>query len=224
MAEPQRIKEILEEKSENLNVILQHTSDVVSDDEGTLEVEKPKNGGARAGAGRPKGSIAKSTRTALEIKTHFINRVHANVDTLFNAQLALAKGESFLFAKSTSGEGKDRKVTVSVVDDEDTISSYLEDDGYTLNSDADDVYYYISTKAANNQAIDSLLNRAFGKAPEKIEIEGGFFKVDKLLIQIVNPEHIMTENEQNGTTNTDRFDGATDAEIITETESGANAS
>ena len=30
-----------------------------------------------------------------------------------------------------------------------------------------------------------MLNRAFGKAPEKIEIEGSFFKANKLEINVV---------------------------------------
>lgn len=185
MSEPERIKDIIDEKSEILN------EKSVSENEGSLEETKPKNGGVRPGAGRPKGSVAKSTRTALEAKNRFIERVHKNVDTLFDAQLALAKGEQYLFVKYHVGEGKNQKTIVDVVEDRETIADYLQDDGYTLNHNEDDAYYYISTKPANNQAIDSLLNRAFGKAPEKIEIEGGFFKANQLNIQIVSSDHVV---------------------------------
>ena len=68
--------------------------------------------------------------------------------------------------------------------------------------DDEDHFYYFTIKPANNQAIEGMLNRAYGKAQEKIEIEGGFFKQEALKIEIINPEEIHKQNvstEQSGT-------------------------
>ena len=190
-------------------------------DAGTLPV-KTKTGGKQPGAGRPKGPVSLVKRTKAEAKDRFIFRVQQNVDTLFNAQLSLAKGEQHLFVKYHTGEGKDRRAFVDIVTDPETISQYLTDNGEALNRATDDEYYYIATRPANNQAIDSLLNRAFGKAPEKIEIDGGFFKANSLKIEIVKPNIIeavdieeaeIVENEPN--TNT--------TDITTEHEAAASS-
>lgn len=177
MSEPESIKEIIKKEDVEVEKI------------GTLK----KQGGFRKNAGRKIGSVNKTsmTRTKTEAKERFISRVQQNVDTLFNAQLALAKGEQHLFVKYHVGTGKDRRAHIDIVTDPETISNYLTDYGQSLNKQSDDEYYYIATKPANNQAIDSLLNRAFGKAPEKIEVEGGFFKAEALEIKIVKPDHIV---------------------------------
>lgn len=205
MAEPKRIDEIIGDLK----------ADVFPENEEIQEAGSLKRrGGARPGAGRPKGSISKVRRTAKEAKERFIERVQDNVDTLFNAQLSLAKGEQHLFVKYHVGEGKERRAYVDIVTDPETIAEYLNDYGETLNQQSDDEYYYISTRPANNQAIDSMLNRAFGKAPEKIEIEGGFFKANSLKIEVVQPQYIdAKEAEVVDGTNTD-----TDRNTDTETE------
>lgn len=214
MKDPESIKEILDEKTEKLKNIQQNETKI-----STIEEPKPKqNGGARPGAGRPKGSMSEAKRTTLEAKNHFIEMVKKNVNTLFNAQIDLAKGEKCLYVKYHTGEGKDKKVHIDVVEDSQTISKYLQDEGYTLNKGDGDEYYFISTKPANNQAIDSLLNRAFGKAPEKIEIEGGFFKQETLKIEIVKPEEIETNTEDEQRDETDY------SEIERQTEPGSQPS
>lgn len=145
-------------------------------------------GGARPGAGRKPGSLSQKTKTAMAVKKEINARIAANADKLLNAQLGLALGETFLFVKRPI-EDKDGKVTrheTEVVEDLDIIKEYVDDDGYSLNNNGDD-YYFISRKGANNQAIESLLNRGFGKATEKVEIEGGFFKANTLNINIIDP-------------------------------------
>ena len=150
--------------------------------------EKKGKGGARPGAGRKPGGMNQATKNAMAVKKEMNNRIAQNVDKLLNAQLGLALGETFLFVKRSIElpDGK-RRYETEMVEDIDTIKEYVDDDGYSLNNNGED-YYFISRKPANNQAIDSLLNRAFGKATEKVEIEGGFFKAETLNIQIVNPE------------------------------------
>lgn len=212
--EPEHIGEVIGKMQEDQEPIIE--------DAGSLPVKK-KTGGAMPGAGRPKGPQSLAKRTKAEAKERFIERVQQNVDTLFAAQLSLAKGEQHLFVKYHTGEGKDRRAHIDIVTDPELISEYLTDNGYTLNQESDDEYYYISTRPANNQAIDSLLNRAFGKAPEKIEIEGGFFKANNLKIEIVQPKVIENIEEgeiiEHESESTDDNDAAVD-----ETESSPSAS
>lgn len=175
MSDPEPIKETIGKLQEEIT------------DAGTLERRRKPT---IPNPGRPKGKMTPEKITLKRGKEHFNQRVLQNIDTLFNAQLSLAKGEQHLFVKYHTGEGKDRRAHIDIVTDPETIAEYLTDYGETLNHNDDDEYYYISTRPANNQAIDSLLNRALGKAPEKIEIEGGFFKANNLRIEVVQPQNL----------------------------------
>jgi hypothetical protein len=123
-----------------------------------------KNGGARPGAGRPKGGMNEDTKIRMIAKKHFIDRVAKNTDKLFNAQLNKAIGETYLMRVTTIGKVKETEV----VTNQETIKAYLDD---TLEAD-DNEYYYISTKPTDNMAIQGLLDRAFGRAAEKVTIDG----------------------------------------------------
>lgn len=120
----------------------------------------------RPGAGRPPGRQNATTIEKTAIKKAFEDRVASNADVLFNVQFNLAKGEQYLMVKYEVGNGKDKRTVTEVVDDPDTIKQYINGE----LEDEDD-YYYISTKPAVGAAIDSLLDRAFGKAPQKMEME-----------------------------------------------------
>lgn len=156
---------------------------------------KSKRGGARKGAGGPKGRISKKRLEVLRVKEAFNQRVMKHADKLLNAQLHLAVGEQSLYIKYYTGKGKDRKQHIEVVTDDETIKQYLDDDGYTLNQDSDGEYYYLSKKPANNMALDSLFNRSFGKATEKIEIDGDLFKEANLTIRVVKDDNLNLEQE-----------------------------
>lgn len=134
-------------------------------------VEPKKNGGARPGAGRPKGGMNEATKVRMAAKAEFQRRVAVMADKLFNAQYDLAVGEKYLMVKKVDGDGKNKKTWVEIVTDLDTIKQYIEDDGKSLNDGED--FYYMSTKPANNMALDSLLNRSFGKADETLDIKSG---------------------------------------------------
>ena len=132
--------------------------------------DKSRNwGGARAGSGRPPVAMTPAGKERAAVKKAFEDRVAHNADELFNAQFNLAKGEQYLMHKYEVGHGSKRRTEVEVVTNPETIKSYL--DG-TLDEEKDsDEFYYLSTKPANGMAIDSLLDRAFGKAPQKMAIE-----------------------------------------------------
>lgn len=138
-----------------------------SDELGNLD-DKPKWGGPRPNSGRPKGSMNPATKTRVATKAAFQDRVARNADRLFNSQFNLATGEQYLMWKHEVGSGAKTRTVVEIVEDPEIIKSFLDD---TLDQ-ASDEYYFISTKPANNMALDSLLNRSFGKADEKIENSG----------------------------------------------------
>lgn len=118
-------------------------------------------GGKRPGAGRPKGSLDTRTLEKKEAEKLFTDRVMKNVDKLFNAQMSIAEGCSYLYRIDQIGEGSKKREEHVLVTDPDEIKQYL--DGETEGA-----YYYITTKTPENKAIDSMLDRVFGKAVTKI--------------------------------------------------------
>jgi len=130
-------------------------------------IAKRKDG--RRNNGRPRGSMNKATMEMKVAKKAFTDRVNKNVDRLFNAQLSLALGEKYLMVIRTEGEGKNRKRWTEIIEDPEIIKQYLDEE---LDDD-DEHFYYMTTKPASNQAIDSLLNRSFGKARESLDLTSG---------------------------------------------------
>lgn len=134
------------------------------------DVDSSKNksswGGRREGSGRPKGSMNTSSKERMVTKAAYIDRVNKNADKLFNAQLDLAIGEKYLMVIRTIGKGAKQRKETSVVTDPEVIKQYLDEE---LVAD-DEEFYFMTTKPANNMAIDSLLNRSFGKAEEKLSL------------------------------------------------------
>lgn len=124
-------------------------------------------GGAREGAGRHKGSMNEATKQRMKIKAAFQERVAKSADRLFNAQFNLATGEQYLYWKHKVGSGVKERTIVEVVTDPEVIKAYLDD---TLDYVKGDEFYYISTKPANGMAIDSLLDRTFGKADQSMKL------------------------------------------------------
>lgn len=136
----------------------------------------PKNrygttrGGPRPNSGRPKGHLEPQTIEKNQVIEQFRQRVARNADRLLNAQLDLAIGEKYLMVKTITGKGKDRKTSVDIVTDVQIIKDYI-DNPDALNSNTE--VYFMTTKPANNFAIQGLLDRTFGKSTEKIVIDVG---------------------------------------------------
>jgi len=87
---------------------------------------------------------------------------------LFNAELNAAIGETYLMVRKSSGTGSRRRTWVELVDDPDVVMAYLNDE---LENHQDE-YYYISTKPADIGAIESILNRTFGRAKQSVALTG----------------------------------------------------
>lgn len=137
-----------------------------------LDNLKPKSshGGHRPNAGRPKGAKNPETIEREAAAMIFKERVAKNADKLFNAQLSLATGTQMLFMIKTDSKGNRRKP--ELVTDVGTISRFLdENEGIsgTLENDNTE-YFFMTTSQPNNQALEGLLNRSFGKAEDKLDI------------------------------------------------------
>lgn len=133
-------------------------------------------GGARKGAGRKKGHKEPQTiikeRTHVEVKM----RIAKMADSLISAQTVLAKGMNMLYRIDTVKDenGKKKRKKPKLVTDQWEIEMYLD---ALVNNELSSVndsehYYFLTTKVPSNRALDSLLNRAFGKATESVEVTG----------------------------------------------------
>ena len=128
-------------------------------------------GGKRQGAGRPKGSLNQSTIEKKKAEEMLTDRILKNVDRLFNAQLSLAEGNTYLYKIIETGSGKTAKREHVLVTNPDEIKQFL-DEHEGGSGTVDDNYYYLTTKTPDNKAIDSMLDRVFGKAISKTEHTG----------------------------------------------------
>ena len=128
-----------------------------------------KKGGIQPGGGRPKGSLNKSTLEQRKVLEAFNQRVMAKADALFNAQLTLAVGSMKVFRiDEIEDGGKKRREHVHVTDADEIKALLDEHDG--APGVVDGVYYYFQDVMPDNRAIEALLNRALGKAVDRIEI------------------------------------------------------
>lgn len=139
--------------------------------EKTEKTEKTSNnlGGAREGAGRKKGGKNKLTLEKEKVLEKYQKRLMGAIDKLYNAQFSIAIGSTYLFRKETkvNKKGKEYDVTELVTDPEE-IKAYLDGEF----KDERDLYYFITTKDPDNRAIDSMMDRTFGKATQTTELTG----------------------------------------------------
>ena len=130
------------------------------------------NGGPREGAGRKVGGKNFSTIHKEKIHRGIKERIASVADKLINAQIYKALGEAYLFCVVTEKNEDTGKATRKThqITDVDIIIQFLDGD---FNNKGDDEYYFIQTKEIDTRAIDSLLDRGFGKANQSIDIGDG---------------------------------------------------
>lgn len=116
--------------------------------------------------GRPIGSKTEATlqkeAIARELKQFFMKVAKP----LAISQAALAKGLTFLYVIKTYKGGKRSKPMI--VKDTDVIERYLAGE---LDNGQNE-YFFMATERPNNQALDSIFDRSFGKAIATVEITG----------------------------------------------------
>lgn len=131
--------------------------------------------------GRPKGTKNPETLLKEAVLAEFRNKVLKSADVLFNSQLHLATGQTYLYKieKELQIGPKGGKKYISskpkIVTDTWEIEAYLQ--GLINEGDKDDendpnsTYYFLTTKDPDNKAIDSMLDRTFGKSTQTINTE-----------------------------------------------------
>ncbi|MEQ1727420.1 MAG: hypothetical protein ABL982_03490 [Vicinamibacterales bacterium] len=97
------------------------------------------------------------------------DRIFKLADRLLNAQLAKAEGVVFLFRRAKHPDTGFVIGKAEVVKDEGTIRQYLDGE-----LDGDPLFYYdmVAAERPDAEAADKLLNRAFGKPKESMEVSG----------------------------------------------------
>lgn len=116
--------------------------------------------------GRPKGQKNVATLKREIVKKNYDQKVLRVASELFSAQASIAIGQKFLYKITTNQKGV--RSRPELITDHSTIEDYLAGD---LNDDPNE-YFFITTKEPDNQAIEGMLNRIFGKAKESLELTG----------------------------------------------------
>ena len=137
----------------------------------TLE-DKPKWGGVRANSGRPGGSKNPETIEKEKVLAQVRQRVARSADKLMDSQMNLAQGCQFLFVIETKvikvdgGKLIEKKEKPRIVTNPETIADYLAGD---LDEEEDE-YYFMTTQKPDNKALDSLMDRTFGKSSQNVNL------------------------------------------------------
>lgn len=143
--------------------------------------EQARINGAKGG--RPKGVKNAATLERDAVMAAWKQRVYHFADNLLDSQMTLARGQMFLYRIDKeyviTGKGKGfwRKMRPVQVGDEEEIRNFMDKEADGTNPSEDDSesgssYYYITAKEPSNQAIDSMLDRAAGRAVATTQIQG----------------------------------------------------
>lgn len=125
---------------------------------------------AKYKGGRPKGRLGdKTLERKLEIE-YIRKRVEKAKDVLIDSQLSLAQGVSYLYRIDSEKDAKGNKHNKKP----ELVTSRIEIESYLAGEydHEEDIYYYITTAKPENNAIDSLFDRAIGKPKNVTEITG----------------------------------------------------
>lgn len=140
--------------------------------------ESKKWGGKRPGSGRKVGGENAETKRRRLLEAGFKERIAKHVDDIFNAQLNLATGTAYVYRidEELGPKGGVKSREHVLVTDPKEIKRALDENEFgsgqvTNLYTGESKYYYVSTKPPNNSALEGLLNRYFGKVPNKLDLE-----------------------------------------------------
>ena len=131
-----------------------------------------QRGGARPNAGNKKGVVFQKTIDKKKAESAFHQLILQRLSRLVNSQFQLAQGLSFVYkiVEETSADGKKTFRKTVLVEDPEEIRQFLEENEGS-DGTVDDTYYFITTKPPDGRALDSLIDRVFGKAKQSMEID-----------------------------------------------------
>lgn len=121
-----------------------------------------KWGGARPNSGRPVGKLLPKTLDRLKVERELKQKIMNSAGRLYRAQMGLAVGSQMLY-KIVEGKKKPQ-----LVKEHKEIEAFLAGE----YEDSPDEFYFLTTEKPENKAIDSLMDRTFGKAVQRTELSG----------------------------------------------------
>jgi hypothetical protein len=167
---------------------MEHRLETLNDNQ-SRKKSSAGHGGKRQGAGRPKGKLSELNEQRQAAKKRFIDRVNKMVDQLFNAQATIAQGATYLYRVDKDAKGNNLPAVIET--DPEVIRDYI--DGNLEDSDS---FYYITTERPDNKALDSMLNRAFGKPEEKLDITSDGKRIEQpAIISPITARHAEPESD-----------------------------
>jgi hypothetical protein len=126
---------------------------------------------ALMGGGRPKGSLALATKLRMKSQAVINNMIMKKSQQLIHAGMTVALGQNFVYRideeKNDKGNVTSRKHVL--VEDPEEIALALDQMGVGATH-PDDKYYYVTAKEPDHKAIEMLLNRAYGKPKESLDL------------------------------------------------------
>jgi hypothetical protein len=146
----------------------------MSDKRSKTSAENGKKGG------RPVGSASAETLLKKKVMEEFRQKVMQSANVLFNSQLHIATGQTYLYKIEKEeiigprGGKSYRNKKPELVTAPWEIEAYLQglaEGDVNDDSDPNAAYYFISAKSPDNKAIDSLLDRGLGKVAQSIVTE-----------------------------------------------------
>lgn len=135
-------------------------------------------GGKQPGAGRPKGKKNSATLEKEAILKEYRQKILKSADVLFNAQITLARGQTYLYKiekeeiigpkGGKSYKNKRPELVTSQWEIEDYLQGLIEEGDKDDEDDPNAAYYFLTTKDPDNKAIDSMLDRTWGKSTQPL--------------------------------------------------------
>lgn len=145
-----------------------------------LEIKTSLHGGKRDGSGMKKGQKTKKTLEKEAALEAFRARTRKHIDKLYNSQFNLATGVTYVYEIVETGEGKNKRRENVLVTSFDRIKEVLDEIGEDGSGNVDKGYYFITTVKPDNKAIDSMMDRTFGKSQQNVDLKSGGKELLKL--------------------------------------------
>lgn len=136
-------------------------------------IEKKPRGGARKGSGMKKGQKTQKTIEKEEARKAYQQLVLQNLRPLFGSQLSLARGVSYVYRIDRHyTKGSPVRVEHVLLEDPREIADALDiiENADPNGTEDGNGFYYVTTKAPENRAIDSLLDRALDKSKQVTDV------------------------------------------------------
>lgn len=142
----------------------------------------PQKGERLAGSGRKPGTLNKKTIEIKVAEEEFRQKILSELKELIRAQMTIAKGAHYLYkiVEEKDSKGKVLSKKHILVEDPYEIQSFLDElqgeDGIVNGT-----YYYMTTAPPDNRALDSLIDRVFGKSMQRTESVNKNYNITQII-------------------------------------------